>query len=116
MREFKDKVAVVTGAASGIGRGMAESFAAAGMKIVLSDIEQPALEKTTAALTAVGADVLAVVTDVSKADDIERLAERALERYGAVHVLCNNAGVGLGAGMTSWNCTLNDWRWILSVT
>jgi NAD(P)-dependent dehydrogenase (short-subunit alcohol dehydrogenase family) len=115
MKEFKDKVAVITGAASGIGRGMAESFAAAGMKIVLSDIEQPALEKTTALLTAAGADILAVVTDVSKADDIDRLAERALDRYGAVHVLCNNAGVGVGAGTMSWTCTLNDWGWILGV-
>lgn len=115
MKDFKDKVAVITGAASGIGRGMAETFAAAGMKIVLSDIEQPALETTTRALAAQGADVHAVVTDVAKADDVERLAQASLSRYGAVHVLCNNAGVAVGAGVSSWKSTANDWNWIVGV-
>lgn len=115
MKEFAGKVAVVTGAASGIGRAMAECFAAAKMKVVLSDIEQPELDMTTRALAANGADVLSVVTDVSKADDVERLADQTLSRYGAVHLLCNNAGVGLGAGTPSWTCTLNDWKWIVGV-
>src|SRR4051812_38913141 len=82
MKDVKDKVAVVTGAASGIGRGMAEAFAAAGMKVVLSDIEPPALERTCAALRASGAEVDAVVTDVSRPEQVEQLAEQALRRYG----------------------------------
>jgi NAD(P)-dependent dehydrogenase (short-subunit alcohol dehydrogenase family) len=73
MKEFRNKVAVVTGAASGIGRGMAETFAAAGMKVVLSDVEQPALEKTTRSLLATGADVHAVVSDVSRPEQVKQL-------------------------------------------
>lgn len=78
MKEFKDKVAVVTGAASGIGRGMAETFVAAGMKVVLADIEQGALEESTRSLLATGADVHPVVTDVSKSEQVETLAKRSL--------------------------------------
>jgi NAD(P)-dependent dehydrogenase (short-subunit alcohol dehydrogenase family) len=114
MKDVKDKVAVVTGAASGIGRGMAESFAAAGMKLVLSDIEPKALEDTAQSLRASGADVHSVVTDVSKPEQIEALATETLRRYGAVHVLCNNAGIGIG-GRPSWTTTLDDWTWILGV-
>jgi NAD(P)-dependent dehydrogenase (short-subunit alcohol dehydrogenase family) len=114
VKEFKDKVAVVTGAASGIGRAMAETFSAAGMKVVLSDIEQPVLEETTRSLLSIGADVHAVVTDVSKPEQVEELAEQTLRKYGAVHVLCNNAGVSVGSG-ASWLSTLDDWNWILGV-
>lgn len=114
MKDVKNKVAVITGAASGIGRGMAETFAAAGMRVVLSDVEQPALEVTTASLRAKGADVHAVVADVSKAEDVSRLAKATLEKYGAVHVLCNNAGVVAG-GYPIWKSTLDDWTWILGV-
>jgi NAD(P)-dependent dehydrogenase (short-subunit alcohol dehydrogenase family) len=118
MKDFKGKVAVVTGAASGIGRGMAESFVAAGMKVVLSDIEQRPLEETTRLLLAAGADVHAVLTDVSKSDQVDNLARQTLIKYGAVHVLCNNAGIGgLGgdANGTSWTSSLDDWHWILGV-
>ena len=87
MRDVAGKVAVVTGAASGIGRGMAEAFAEAGMKVVLSDIEAPALEATAHALRATGADAQAVTADVSKPEHVERLASETLSRYGAVHVL-----------------------------
>jgi NAD(P)-dependent dehydrogenase (short-subunit alcohol dehydrogenase family) len=114
MKDVKDKVAVITGAASGIGRGMAESFAAAGMKLVLSDIEPKALEDTAQTLRASGADAHPVVTDVSKPEQIEALAAETLRRYGAVHVLCNNAGIGVG-GRPSWTTTLDDWTWILGV-
>jgi NAD(P)-dependent dehydrogenase (short-subunit alcohol dehydrogenase family) len=114
MKEFKGRVAVVTGAASGIGRGMAETFVAAGMKVVLSDIEAPALEKTTGALRADGADVHAVRTDVSKPDQVDDLAKQTLSKYGAVHVLCNNAGIMVG-GTTGWKSSLDDWRWIVGV-
>lgn len=113
MKDFANKVAVITGAASGIGRGMAESFAAAGMKIVLSDIEPRALESTAHSLQVNGADVHTIVTDVSQPEQIEALAAETLHRYGAVHVLCNNAGVG--AGGSGWTTTLDDWTWVLRV-
>jgi NAD(P)-dependent dehydrogenase (short-subunit alcohol dehydrogenase family) len=114
VKDFKYKIAVVTGAASGIGRGMAETFIAAGMKVVLADIEQGALEETTRLLLAAGADVHPVVTDVSKADQVEILAKRTLDKYGAVHILCNNAGVSVRGG-PSWQSSLDDWQWILGV-
>jgi NAD(P)-dependent dehydrogenase (short-subunit alcohol dehydrogenase family) len=114
MKDVKGKVAVVTGAASGIGRGMAESFVDAGMKVVLSDVEPGALERTTQALRANGADVHPVVTDVSKPEQVQALAGQTLSKYGAVHVLCNNAGVGVTGG-PSWTNTLDDWSWILGV-
>lgn len=114
MKEVTGKVAVVTGAASGIGRGMAESFAAAGMKVVLSDIEEPALIAAKEALRRSGADVHGVVTDVSKTDQVEALAAETLQQYGAVHVLCNNAGVGAGV-WPGWTTTLDDWQWVLGV-
>jgi NAD(P)-dependent dehydrogenase (short-subunit alcohol dehydrogenase family) len=114
MKEFRGRVAVVTGAASGIGRGMAETFVAAGMKVVLSDIEMPVLEETTSALRAAGAAVHAVGTDVSKPDQVDDLAKETLSKYGAVHVLCNNAGILVG-GSTGWKSSLEDWRWIVGV-
>jgi NAD(P)-dependent dehydrogenase (short-subunit alcohol dehydrogenase family) len=114
MREFKDKVAVVTGAASGIGRAIAERLAAEGMKVVLADIEQGALAQTESEMKAKGATVLAVPTDVSKAGDVEALAEKAVDAFGAVHVLCNNAGVTPPTG-PSWERTVADWQWVLGV-
>lgn len=114
MRDVKGKVAVVTGAASGIGRGMCETFVAAGMRVVLSDVEEKALALTTAALREGGADVHGVVTDVSKPEQVEALAQETLRTYGAVHVVCNNAGVGVTT-FPSWTSTLDDWRWVLGV-
>lgn len=113
MNELRDKVAVITGAASGIGRALAERCAQEGMKIVLADVEEPALARAAAELSAAGASVLAVCTDVSKAEDVEALARKALDAFGAVHLLCNNAGVG--AGGTIWESTLADWQWVLGV-
>jgi NAD(P)-dependent dehydrogenase (short-subunit alcohol dehydrogenase family) len=113
MQEFRDRVAVVTGAASGIGRALAERFAAAGMKVVLADVEQGALAAAERALASGGARVLAVPTDVSKASDVEALAQRTLATFGAVHVVCNNAGVSVGG--LAWEVTLADWEWILGV-
>jgi NAD(P)-dependent dehydrogenase (short-subunit alcohol dehydrogenase family) len=116
MKDLKGKVAVVTGAASGIGRGMAETFAASGMKVVLSDIDTGALEETTRSLRNSGAEVHAVRTDVSKPEQVDALAQQTLSRYGAVHVLCNNAGIAVGVGGdASWKSPLNDWYWILGV-
>ena len=113
MKEFADRVAVVTGAASGIGRALAERFAAAEMKVVLADVEAEALRAAEQDLKAQGADVLGVVTDVSKADQVESLAQRALDTFGGVHIVCNNAGVGAG-GLT-WSHPLKDWEWVIGV-
>lgn len=114
MQDFKDKVAVITGAASGIGRGMAETFIAAGMKEVLSDVETQALQETTRSLLDAGADVHAVPADVSKPDQLDNLARQTLSKYGAVHVLCNNAGIVV-AGTSTWTSSLDDWHWIVGV-
>jgi NAD(P)-dependent dehydrogenase (short-subunit alcohol dehydrogenase family) len=113
MKEFKDKVAVITGAASGIGHALAERCAHEGMKVVLADVDVDALTATEAALKATGAPVLAVVTDVSKAQDVASLAQRTLAAFGAVHLLCNNAGVW--GGISVWDSSLADWEWILGV-
>lgn len=114
MKDVRGKVAVVTGAASGIGRGMCEAFVAAGMRVVLADVEQQALERTTGELRAGGADVHAVPTDVSDPDQIEALARETVRQYGAVHVVCNNAGVGTET-VPGWGGTRDDWNWVIGV-
>ena len=114
MKEFKGKVAVVTGAASGIGRAIAERLAAEGMTLVLADIEEQALAKAEGELKARGATALAVPTDVSKAGDVEALAKKTIDAFGAVHVVCNNAGVGPPGG-PMWERTVADWQWVLGV-
>jgi NAD(P)-dependent dehydrogenase (short-subunit alcohol dehydrogenase family) len=113
VQELKGKVAVVTGAASGIGRGLAERFAAEGMRVVLADVEEPALGDAERAITATGAEAIAVRTDVSDAAAVEALAQRTVERFGGVHVVCNNAGVG--SSNSSWEEPLEDWNWVLGV-
>src|SRR5262245_25994695 len=110
MKEFTDRVAVVTGGASGIGRAMADRFAAAGMKVVLADIEENALQQAEADMRAQGATVLGVVTDVAKAESVEALAQRTMATFGGVHIVCNNAGVGGGFG-PSWTQPLQNWEW-----
>lgn len=113
MKDLDGKVAVITGGASGIGRAVAEKAAAEGMKVVLADIEEVALKEAERALTANGADALAVVTDVSDAASVQELRARALAQYGAVHLVHNNAGVGGGGPI--WDVPEQDWRWILGV-
>lgn len=114
MRELRERVAVVTGSASGIGYALAERFAAEGMRVALADVEEPALEKARRALEAQGAQVIGVPTDVSRAEDVERLARQTLSAFGAVHVVCNNAGVS-GTVAATWERTPADWQWVLGV-
>jgi NAD(P)-dependent dehydrogenase (short-subunit alcohol dehydrogenase family) len=114
MQDVDGRVAVITGAASGIGRGMAQAFVAAGMKVVLGDIDVEALNSTTQELRDGGADVHSVPVDVSKHEQVVQLAAATVQKYGAVHVLCNNAGV-IGGGNPSWTSTPDDWQWILGV-
>ncbi|MGQ0577732.1 MAG: SDR family oxidoreductase [Betaproteobacteria bacterium] len=113
MKEFKDRIAVVTGGASGLGRAMALRFAREGMKIVLADVQADALKKTEAEFEHAGIPVLAVRTDVSKSKDVEALADKAFRTFGGVHILCNNAGVAPGG--TVWEQTEKDWEWTLGV-
>lgn len=113
MQDFKGKVAVITGAASGIGRGIAERWASEGMKVVLADIEEAGLAKAETELKTQGVTVLGVRTDVSKRSDIELLARRAFDAFGQVQLLFNNAGVA--AGGAPWDATSNDWEWVIGV-
>jgi len=107
--------AVVTGAASGIGRAMVERFAHEGMSVVLADIEPEALAETTAKLVADGADAIGVPTDVTDVASVQALCDAARDRFGNIHVLCNNAGVGPPAEPQLWLNTPNDWRWTFEV-
>jgi NAD(P)-dependent dehydrogenase (short-subunit alcohol dehydrogenase family) len=113
MRDVHDKVVVVTGAAGGIGGALARSFAADGARLVLADLHADVLDEVAATLAEHGTDVLAVPTDVADADAVERLAEAAVERFGAVHVVCNNAGA-LAMG-PAWEIPLADWRRVVDV-
>jgi NAD(P)-dependent dehydrogenase (short-subunit alcohol dehydrogenase family) len=114
MHDLTERIAVVTGAASGIGHALAERFAAEGMRVVLADIEEEALARAEATLRAGGATTLAVRTDVGRAADVETLAQKTLSRFGALHVVCNNAGVG-GDAAPAWEQTLDGWRWVVDV-
>jgi NAD(P)-dependent dehydrogenase (short-subunit alcohol dehydrogenase family) len=117
MDQFNDRVCVVTGAASGIGLALAERFAQLGMKVVLADVEVPALEQAEDKLKSVGADTFAVPTDVSQWESVSNLADAVYDRFGAVHILCNNAGVA-GSGVAVggiWERDLADWEWVLGV-
>ena len=113
MRELKDKVAVITGAASGIGFGLAQHAAKEGMKVVLADVEESALKQAELRIKELGAETLAVKTDVSKAEDVEALANKTIDIFGGVHLLCNNAGVG--GGVFALENSLADWKWVLGV-
>lgn len=113
MKNFDQKVAVITGAASGLGRAFADKAAALNMKLVLSDVRNEPLQQALQALKAQGAAVVALPGDVAKAADIEALAKLAMDHFGAVHCLFNNAGVGSG-GLV-WENTVKDWEWVLNV-
>lgn len=113
MDSFSDKTAVVTGAASGIGFALAERFGREGMRVVLADIEEAALDAAVERIAATGAEAIGVVTDVSKAADVAALAERARNEFGGIHVACNNAGVF--AGGLLWEESLADYQWLMDV-
>ena len=115
MKDLAGKVAVITGGAGGIGRAMGERFAREGMKIVLADIQQSTLNSTVDELCGSGGDVIGVVTDVSKLESVEALRDTTLDHFGAVHVVCNNAGVASGAHGHVWEHEINDWRFAFSV-
>ncbi len=114
MKQFKDKVAVITGGASGIGLALAQRAAAEGMQLVLADIEDAALAAAAAELKSKGAQVLTVNCDVSRAEEVERLAEEVLKACGGIHLVCNNAGVG-GVRARAWEASAKDWQWVLGV-
>jgi NAD(P)-dependent dehydrogenase (short-subunit alcohol dehydrogenase family) len=113
IKDFKGKVAVITGGASGIGRGLAHAFANRGMKIVLADIDEPNLEKVTKEMKDFGVEVMSVITDVSDPEQVARLADVSYEHFGSVNILCNNAGVGGGGPIRFM--TLENWNWTLDV-
>jgi NAD(P)-dependent dehydrogenase (short-subunit alcohol dehydrogenase family) len=115
MQNFKGKVAVITGGASGVGRAIGERLGREGVKLVLADIEREALYKTVAEIKAQGIEVIGHVTDVTKYESVEALAEKSFSHYGAVHLLFNNAGVGLREAPNPWDSSLNEWAWGFNV-
>jgi NAD(P)-dependent dehydrogenase (short-subunit alcohol dehydrogenase family) len=115
MENLSGKTAVITGAASGMGRAFAERFARAGMNVVLADVERPRLDEAVDAVTSHGAKAIGVTTDVSDGAAVDALRDAAIETFGQVHLLCNNAGVaGAGPLGTEW-VVENDWRWVMDV-
>lgn len=113
MQDLVGKVAFVTGAASGIGLGIAEALAQAGVKVMMADIEQDALDAQVARLAATNADVAGVRADVSLKDELQKAADATIDRFGKVHILVNNAGVGGGGGYGEW--TDASWDWVIGV-
>src|SRR5260370_28018466 len=114
MKDFAGRVAVITGGGSGFGREFARIAAREGMKLMLADVRQDALDEAVGEAGAFGAQAVGLRVDVARAGDVQRLAERTMEELGAVHVLFNNAGVGGGGGFV-WETSLKDWQWVLGV-
>jgi len=113
MKQFDGRVAVVTGGASGIGLGMARAFARSGMHLVIADLDDAALQAAVAEFEAGGSQVIGMRCDVSSHEQIQALADTTIAEYGAVHVLCNNAGIGIPTATHSMK--LADWKWIIDV-
>ena len=115
MKDVAGKVVVVTGGGNGIGRAMVERLCAEGMKAVVADLVPERIEATTTDLRDRGFEVIGVVTDVTSLESVETLRDATLDAYGAVHVLCNNAGIGSASEGQLWEHHVNDWRWSLDV-
>jgi len=115
VQDFSGKVAVVTGAASGIGRALAERFARERMRLVLADLDEAPLGSAVDALKSQGVEAIGVRTDVTRSESVEALAREATRAFGRVHVLCNNAGVGAHEDVPVWELPLSDWRWTFAV-
>ena len=115
MKRLADRVAVVTGGAGGLGRALGRRFAQEGMRVVLADVQAEPLAATVSDLRDEKLEVTGVVTDVTNYDSVQALRDKALQTYGAVHVVCNNAGIGAGAEGPIWEHEVNDWRWALAV-
>jgi NAD(P)-dependent dehydrogenase (short-subunit alcohol dehydrogenase family) len=115
MNDLRGRVAVVTGGAGGIGRAIGSRFGQEGMKVVLADVLPESLDEATRALTDEGIDALGVVTDVTDYSSVEALSKKALDHFGAVHVVCNNAGTGAVSEGYMWDHDLADWRWGMDV-
>jgi NAD(P)-dependent dehydrogenase (short-subunit alcohol dehydrogenase family) len=115
VKDFKDKVAVITGSASGVGRSLAFRLGREGVKLMLADIEQGALDKTVGELREAGYEAEGQVTDVADPDAVEALAERSFGHYGQVHLVFNNAGIGPGGAPKLWDSSLKSWHWGFNV-
>ena len=113
MKQFENKVAVITGGASGFGKEFARIGASLGMKLVLADVQEDELDSTVAEFKAQGTQVIGLRTDVSKAEEVQALADAAMAAFGEVNLLFNNAGVG--AGGLLWENSEKDWDWVLGV-
>lgn len=113
MQEFSGRVAVITGGASGIGLGMARAFGKRGMKLVVADLDETALVAVISEFDESGIQAVGQRCDVSKLEDVEALGRKAIETYGAVNVMCNNAGVGIPT--SARRMKLEDWKWIIDV-
>src|ERR1700743_1207192 len=113
LKDFAGKVAVITGAAGGFGRAFADHGAGLGMKVVLAARDEAALARAVDELRAAGAEAIGVCTDVSRGEEVEALAQAALDAFGRVHLLFNNAGVGALGHL--WECSANDWSWVFGV-
>jgi NAD(P)-dependent dehydrogenase (short-subunit alcohol dehydrogenase family) len=115
MEQLRDRVAVVTGGAGGLGRALGQRFAHEGLRVVLADVQPEPLATTVDELRAEGLEVTGVPTDVTSYESVEALRDATLSTYGAVHVVCNNAGIGAGAEGPIWEHERNDWRWAFAV-
>ncbi|MGH9170259.1 MAG: SDR family NAD(P)-dependent oxidoreductase [Acidimicrobiales bacterium] len=113
MEQLEGRVAIVTGAASGIGLAMAHAFAAEGMKVVLADVDEPGLASVLGEITAGGGQAVSVPTDVSDSAQVDALRQAALAAFGGAHVICNNAGVAVGGPL--WDVPLESWKWVFGV-